>query len=81
MMDSHRDQLVHWMEMVRPFHEQAGSDPGAAMAACLDYLVDNDALLECLSAMPGDVQARERNFMMNSVRGYWGYLDSLKARD
>ena len=52
-------------------------DRPAAIGACVDYLVKTDPLLKGFDQLPADVQGRERNFLNNSIMGYWGYLESM----
>ena len=84
MLIAHRAQLLHWLEMIRPLFqkaEEADIVPESASKMpiiddCVAYLLANDPLLKCFSNLPPEVQARERRFIVNSVRGYWGYLKS-----
>ena len=76
MLHAHRDQLLHWMKMIRPFFD--GALPGQtaeAMQACSHHLLDNDPLLAGFAHLAPEVQQRERGFMLNSIKGYWGYLE------
>ena len=50
------------------------------MQACSRHLLDNDPLLAGFVHLPSDVQQRERTFMLNSIKGYWGYLASIAER-
>lgn len=76
MLKAHRRQLLNWREMILPFHQSAGEEEQAAMHACAEYLLANDPLLGGFGKLPPEVQARERNFISNSIKGYWGYLES-----
>jgi glyoxylase-like metal-dependent hydrolase (beta-lactamase superfamily II) len=71
---AHRDQLVRWEAMIRPFFDARAENKAAAMAACRDYLLENDPLLAGFASLPEAVQERERGFMINSIKGYFGYL-------
>jgi glyoxylase-like metal-dependent hydrolase (beta-lactamase superfamily II) len=77
MLRTHRDQLERWLSMIAPLHAAAGEDRNAAQEACRDYLLANDPLMAGFTELSADVQAREHNFLMNSVRGFWGYLDGF----
>ena len=77
LMAAHRDQLIRWKEMVRPFFKRAATDTSVAMRDCAQYLVDTDPLLGGLNRMPPAVRERERGFLHNSLRGYWGYLENM----
>jgi hypothetical protein len=36
-------------------------------------------LLAGFASLPADVQERERGFIINSIKGYWGYLAQHSA--
>jgi len=76
MLTTHRNQLLVWLDMIRPFQQAAG-DRDEAMQACAEYLLANDPLLQGFDTLSPDTQARERNFIANSIKGYWGYLEEL----
>jgi glyoxylase-like metal-dependent hydrolase (beta-lactamase superfamily II) len=76
MLMAHRKQLLHWFEVIRR-HYQEAKDNGDAMNVCADHLLANDPLLKGFADLAPDVQLRERNFMANSIKGYWGYLNSM----
>jgi glyoxylase-like metal-dependent hydrolase (beta-lactamase superfamily II) len=88
MLVAHRAQLLHWLDMLRPLFQKAdeadiSTDVAPASASkspiideCTDYLLSNDPLLKCFPDLPPAVQARERRFIANSIRGYWGYVKS-----
>lgn len=77
MLTAHRRQLLDWFNMTAQQHEHGKTDPEGARSACVDVLLANDPYLAGFGSMPSPVQSRERYFLLNSVRGYWGYLDSL----
>ncbi len=74
LLRAHRDQLRHWAQLIRPFFAAQYEDQDAAMAACRDHLLQNDPLLAGFSSLSAAVQERERSFIINSIKGYWGYL-------
>jgi glyoxylase-like metal-dependent hydrolase (beta-lactamase superfamily II) len=75
MLSAHRDQLLRWRRMIRPFYDDVrGEADLQTMKNCSRYLLDNDPLLAGFVHLPSDVQQRERTFMLNSIKGYWGYL-------
>jgi glyoxylase-like metal-dependent hydrolase (beta-lactamase superfamily II) len=81
MLNAHRDQLLRWRRMIRPFFDDVeGAGDLQTMQACSQYLLDNDPLLAGFIHLPPDVQQRERTFMLNSIKGYWGYLTSSAER-
>lgn len=76
MLKTHRRQLLNWRETIFPFYQSAGEEGQAAMQSCAEYLLANDPLLGGLGKLPPEVRARERNFISNSIKGYWGYFKS-----
>lgn len=77
MLKQHRDQLLRWADMVRPFYEQSdGNDDRESMIACREHLLAHDPLLTAFSSLEKPQQERERGFLFNSIKGYWGYLGS-----
>jgi glyoxylase-like metal-dependent hydrolase (beta-lactamase superfamily II) len=80
MLKTHRNQLLHWKEMVRSFFDgvQGNQDP-EVMQACCQHLLDNDPLLAGFAHLPPEVQQRERGFMLNSIKGYWGYFSQKEV--
>jgi glyoxylase-like metal-dependent hydrolase (beta-lactamase superfamily II) len=81
MLRVHRDQLIRWHRMIRPFFDSVHSAQDLqTMQACSQYLLDNDPLLAGFVHLPPAVQQRERTFMLNSIKGYWGYLGSQGSR-
>lgn len=77
MLQTHRRQLLYWLDMIRPFNRRAKEQGDAAMQqACAEHLLIEDPLLKRFSIFSSDVQARERSFLFNSIKGYWGYLKS-----
>jgi glyoxylase-like metal-dependent hydrolase (beta-lactamase superfamily II) len=77
MLQTHRRQLLHWLDMICPFYGKAEEKGVAAMQhACAEHLLSEDPMLRGFASFPRDVQARERSFLSNSIKGYWGYLQS-----
>jgi glyoxylase-like metal-dependent hydrolase (beta-lactamase superfamily II) len=81
MLGAHRDQLLRWRRMIQPFFDGVhGKGDLQAMQTCSQYLLDHDPLLAGFVHLPADVQRRERTFMLNSIKGYWGYLNSTAGQ-
>lgn len=78
LLKAHRDQLHRWEALIRPFFTIHPEHEADAMAACRDHLLRNDSLLSGFASLPAAVQERERSFIINSIKGYWGYLVSLE---
>jgi len=66
-----RRQLDFWVDTVER-HFRRGSDPFEE--AVLADLIASDPDMSGWQSLPKDIQARERNFCFNSIRGIGGYL-------
>lgn len=75
LLNAHREQLVRWHALI-----QQGCDAGgdAALADCLTHLLANDPMLAAFGRLSPAAQEREHFFLANSIRGYWGYLQTKK---
>jgi glyoxylase-like metal-dependent hydrolase (beta-lactamase superfamily II) len=81
LLKAHRDQLLRWRRMIHPFFTGVqGAENLQTMQDCSQYLLDNDPLLAGFVHLPPEGQQRERTFMLNSIKGYWGYLTSSAER-
>ena len=76
LLAAHRDQINHWYEWVRVWFTSVNGavNPVAALQACRDELLLKDPLLAPLELFPPGVQEREKGFLLNAVKGFWGYL-------
>jgi glyoxylase-like metal-dependent hydrolase (beta-lactamase superfamily II) len=74
LLGAHRDQLLRWEKLIRPFLTARSEDEATAMELCRDHLLRSDPLLTGFASLPADVQERERGFIINSIKGYWDYL-------
>ncbi|MGD2098264.1 MAG: MBL fold metallo-hydrolase [Desulfobacterales bacterium] len=77
MLNIHRRQLQFWEQLLRA--EQNKFDKSDRETKCLEKLLREDKLMGTFDQLPEDIQAREKYFLYNSINGYLGYLDSLKA--
>ena len=66
-----RKQLDFWVATVER-HFKAGGEPFGEIV--LADLIANDPDMAGWHSLPKDIQARERNFCFNSIRGIRGYL-------
>jgi glyoxylase-like metal-dependent hydrolase (beta-lactamase superfamily II) len=79
MLRSHRDQLQHWLMMIEPFFDGVqGRLENDVLKTCCDYLLDNDPFLAEFKHLPPSVQAREHGFMINALKGFWGYIQDTR---
>jgi len=74
LLKEHRAQLFQWETLIR--EEMMRYPEEKRIDACLKRLVESDPLLAAFREMPGAIQARERGFLINSIRGYLGYLET-----
>ena len=77
MLRLHRDQLLRWKALIQSFKDKAANDNEAAIHACCDYLTARDPLLVRFAQLEPKVQQRERGFLINSIKGFWGYLSAI----
>jgi len=75
MLDRFRDQLFRWAAIIDKSVRQGGSTEDMARRS-VDLLLENDPDLSAFRDMDPDVQARERIFMTNGVRGFVEYFNT-----
>jgi glyoxylase-like metal-dependent hydrolase (beta-lactamase superfamily II) len=74
-LQRHREQLRLWERLLRQMQPGPGQAPLAA-EACLEAVLRGDPLLRAFVRLPAEIQARERGFLLNSVRGFLGWLEA-----
>ncbi|RJQ76217.1 MAG: MBL fold metallo-hydrolase [Desulfobacteraceae bacterium] len=74
MLQTHSDQLRLWQQLVKPFFASAPEGGEDSLTACLAHMLDSDPLLSGFSLLSPAAQDRERFFLRNSLKGYWGYF-------
>jgi glyoxylase-like metal-dependent hydrolase (beta-lactamase superfamily II) len=79
LLNLHRDQLLRWRDLIAPFHaaDQGTEGSGGTLSAVYRHLMDMDPLLAGFERLDPAARNREQNFLINSIRGFWGYLDRL----
>ncbi len=77
MLQIHRRQLLYWEKLLRA--EKNNYDETNRISACMKQLLRQDNLMATFDQLPSDVQAREKYFLQNSIKGYLGFLDSNKS--
>jgi glyoxylase-like metal-dependent hydrolase (beta-lactamase superfamily II) len=75
LLNLHREQLLRWRGLISSVHTRGKGDDEVAWDAVYQHLITNDPLLAGLRKLDAPAQKRERNFLVNSIRGFWGYLD------
>ena len=73
-----RDQLKLW---VRGTVETGQGNPKGREADLLDWLLSHDPIFQRISTLSPDIQARERYFLGNTLKGLMDYVDSLSATE
>ncbi|MEA3305632.1 MAG: MBL fold metallo-hydrolase [Candidatus Omnitrophota bacterium] len=74
MLNKNRNQLLLWEKIIRKEIQNSDDD---FLRSCFNRLLKEDPLLADLSHMSQPVQKREQGFIINSIKGYEGYLRSL----
>lgn len=79
MLGTHREQLLRWQRLIQPWFDKDPQDHRQTTEDCLAHLLSEDPLLAGFSRLSETARDRERFFLRNSVRGYWGYMaDRIK---
>ncbi len=71
-----KEQLLRWYRLIKPWVDDDPVLDPVREEACLDHLLAGDPLLSGFTALTDSAQERERFFLRNSLRGYWGYLNT-----
>ena len=74
MLNRHRNQLLLWKEIIKKEIRNNNDD---FFTSCFNRLLKEDPLLAGFSHMSQPVQKREQEFIINSIKGYEGYLRSV----
>jgi glyoxylase-like metal-dependent hydrolase (beta-lactamase superfamily II) len=77
MLARHREQLIFWEKTLAAEAETMDVDDFADR--WVDLLLAKDPLLHGFSRLAPAVQARERYFLLNSVKGFAGYLAEKRS--
>jgi len=72
MLKKHRKQLFVWKNVIGDVIKR--SHGGPVETECLNHLLEQDKLMHGFMLMNEDEKKRERNFLINSIRGFVGYL-------
>jgi len=74
MLSKHRDQLLLWKQILADQVVVKRDIPSDAVDGWVDLLLKEDPLLYGFKHLAPAVQSRERSFLVNSVKGFVGYL-------
>ena len=77
MLNMSRDQLIRWEAIIGELVGQGGNSEDI-ISRCIDLLLEKDPNLAAFSIMDSDIQAREKVFMANGVRGFVEFLREKK---
>ena len=77
MLQTHRGQLLLWERILGEAIDEHKEDD--VFTACMAALFEEDPLLEGYFHMTPAEQERERFFLLNSIKGYAGYLQRKNA--
>jgi glyoxylase-like metal-dependent hydrolase (beta-lactamase superfamily II) len=73
-----RSQLLLW---VRGVAATAGMEDSRQEEALVTWLLERDENYRTISLLPADIQARERYFLGNTLRGMREYVDALAPQE
>jgi glyoxylase-like metal-dependent hydrolase (beta-lactamase superfamily II) len=76
LLADHREQLLFWEQTLAGEMVDGTLDSADGMKRWVDLMLREDPLLEGFEQLSPDVQERERGFLLNSVKGFAGYLES-----
>ena len=79
LLARHRGQLLFWEKTLEPVVAESRRGSSSEIERWSDLILRKDPLLAGFGSMPPDIQERERGFLMNSIRGFAGYLESKKG--
>lgn len=77
MLTKHRNQLLLWEKIIRREIQNSDSD---FLTSCFNRLLKEDPLLAGFFHMSQPVRKREQGFIINSIKGYEGYLKSAEQQ-
>ena len=74
MLNKHRNQLMLWEKIIK---KEIKNNNNGFLTPCFNRLLKEDLLIVGFSHMSQSVQKREQGFIINSIKGYEGYLKSI----
>jgi len=77
MLNMFRDQLIRWEAIIGESVRQGGNSE-YIITSCIDLLLEKDPNLAAFRILDPDIQAREKVFMANGVRGFVEFLKEKK---
>jgi len=73
MLNIFRDQLILWEAIIGEMVRRGGNKEDI-IRSCVELLLEKDPNLAAFSIMDPDIQAREKVFMANGIRGFVEFL-------
>lgn len=74
MLARHRDQLLFWEKILGPALNEGHSGVKDDYEGLVDLMLRKDPNLKGFEQLAPEAQLRERGFLLNSVKGFVGYL-------
>jgi glyoxylase-like metal-dependent hydrolase (beta-lactamase superfamily II) len=77
MLTRFRRQLLRWEDIIAEIKKRTPTNhsPEEVERLCVESLIARDPEIAAIAHMSGPAADREKRFIRNSVRGYWGYLE------
>lgn len=72
MLKQHKEQLYFWESIIK--REITGLGKDDPVSQCMRLLLEKDPLLAGFADMEEDVQEREKIFLLNSIKGFAGWI-------
>lgn len=79
MLIKHREQLLFWEKSLSDETKGQGMNSAEFADRWVDLMLAKDPWLQGFSQLPPEVQTRERGFLLNSVKGFAGYLEGRQG--
>ncbi|BBO75015.1 MBL fold metallo-hydrolase [Desulfosarcina widdelii] len=80
MLARHRDQLLFWKKTLGSALNEGNSDLQQDYEGLVDLMLYKDPNLKGFKQLPPEVRGRERGFLLNSVKGFVGYLAHCREK-
>lgn len=77
MLDESSKQLLRWQKLCLEFikNNKISSKDAVNKEKLMEYLIENDPLLEDFHSLPEDLKEREKDFSFSSLEGFLGAID------